>query len=226
MSKTITRLFDNITDAKSSVSELESICIPHTDISIVGSSPEPGWTGRKDMTGHEIAGHNSMTEAPAAGGVVSAHDAGKDAGTGAKLGGVVGGGAGLLAGLGMLAIPGIGPVVAGGWLISTVVGAVVGAAAGGAAGSLVGSLIQAGVSENDAHVYAEGVRRGGALVSARVDEQRQAEAEAALQRFRGVDAETRGADYRASGWASFDPEASARTDDRPSEQREPMFVRR
>jgi hypothetical protein len=52
----------------------------------------------------------------------------------------------------VLAIPGIGPVAAGGRLVSTLVGAVVAAAAGGAAGSLVGSLIQAGVSEEDAHV--------------------------------------------------------------------------
>jgi hypothetical protein len=65
----------------------------------------------------------------------------------------VGGAVGLLAGLGLLAIPGIGPVVAAGWLVSTAAGA----AAGGATGGLIGALTQAGVSEEDAHVYAEGV---------------------------------------------------------------------
>jgi hypothetical protein len=81
--------------------------------------------------------------------------------TGAGVGTAVGGAAGLLAGLGLLAIPGVGPVVAAGWLVATAVGAVAGAATGG----LIGGLTGAGVSEDDAHVYAEGVRRGGSLVA-------------------------------------------------------------
>ena len=64
----------------------------------------------------------------------------------------------------MMAIPGVGPVVAAGWLVSTLAGA----AAGGVAGSVVGALTQAGVSKEDADIYAEGLRRGGAVVSARV----------------------------------------------------------
>jgi hypothetical protein len=68
----------------------------------------------------------------------------------------------LLAGLGLLAIPGLGPVVAAGWLASTALGAV----AGGAAGGLIGALTAAGVSQEDAHVSAEGIRRGGTLVTA------------------------------------------------------------
>src|SRR5439155_20856442 len=94
---------------------------------------------------------------------VKATDAATAAGTGASIGTVVGGGAGLLAGLGMLEIPGIGPVVAAGWLVSTAAGAAAGAAAGG----LIGSLTGAGVSKEHAHIYAEGVRRGGSLVTAR-----------------------------------------------------------
>ena len=62
-----------------------------------------------------------------------------------------------------MAIPGVGPVVAAGWLVSTLAGA----AAGGVAGSVVGALTQAGVSEDDADIYAEGLRRGRAVVSAR-----------------------------------------------------------
>ena len=85
------------------------------------------------------------------------------AGTGAGVGAIVGGGAGLLAGLGIMAIPGLGPVVAAGWLAATLVGAVAGAAGGG----LIGGLVSSGVSEKDAHVYAEGVRRGGSLVTVR-----------------------------------------------------------
>ena len=86
-----------------------------------------------------------------------AEDAGKGAGIGAAVGGV----GGLLTGLGLMAIPGVGPVVAAGWLAATAAGAVTGAAVGGAAGGIIGGLTDAGVSEDDAHVYAEGVRRGG-----------------------------------------------------------------
>src|SRR3978361_1822412 len=67
-------------------------------------------------------------------------------------------------GLGLLAIPGVGPVVAAGGLAATAVGAAAGAGTGG----IVGVLTEAGVSKEDAPLYAEGVRRGGTLVSARV----------------------------------------------------------
>ncbi len=79
--------------------------------------------------------------------------------------------------------------------------AVVGAAAGGAPDGLVGSLRKAGVSEEHAHVYTEGVRRGGTLVSVRADDDRHERAERVLQTYGGVDATTRGAEYRAGGWA-------------------------
>ena len=78
----------------------------------------------------------------------------------------IGAGVGGAAGLGMLAIPGIGPVVAAGWLAATAAGAVAGAAAGG----LVGSFMSAGVDEEEAHYYAETVRRGGSVVSVKTSE--------------------------------------------------------
>jgi hypothetical protein len=67
-----------------------------------------------------------------------------------------------------MAIPGVGPVVAAGWLAATTLGAVTGAVACGAAGGLIGALTDSGVPEEHAHVYAEGVRRGGTLVTARL----------------------------------------------------------
>lgn len=66
-----------------------------------------------------------------------------------------------------MAIPGVGPVVAAGWLVA----ALTGAAVGGATGGLIGALSQqAGISDEEANLYAEGLRRGGALVSAKVDD--------------------------------------------------------
>ena len=91
-------------------------------------------------------------------------DRAEAAGAGAGVGAAVGGTAGLLAGLGLMAIPGVVPGVAAGWPVATLAGA----AAGGVAGSVVGALTQAGVSKEDADIYAEVLRRGGAVVSARV----------------------------------------------------------
>jgi hypothetical protein len=130
------------------------------------------------------------------------------AGTGATLGTVLGGGAGLLAGLGALAIPGVGPLVAAGWLVAAVTGAGAGAAAGGLLGALVGS----GVDEKDAHVYAEGVRRGGTLLSVRAEEARLQQAEAILARHQTVDISRRGADYSASGWSGYRDDDSLLSD--------------
>src|SRR3954469_13886583 len=155
MSIVVTRLFDTYEQAAQAVAELESSGVPHSDISIVANNAE----GR-------LGDSSRSTITSSAADVDRDHDAGTGAGTGATIGTVLGGGAGLLAGLGMLAIPGVGPVVAAGWLIATLAGAGVGAAAGG----LLGSLTGAGVSEQEAHVYAEGVRRGGTLVTVRTSE--------------------------------------------------------
>src|SRR5690606_17350696 len=119
------------------------------------------------------------------------------------------GGVGLLAGLGTLAIPGIGPVIAGGWLLATAIGALGGAAVGGAAGGLLGALANAGVPEEEAHVYAEGVRRGGTLVSVRADDSRADTVGAILTNAAGVDLDRRRDDYLAEGWTGFDEEAAA-----------------
>jgi hypothetical protein len=131
----------------------------------------------------------------------------------------VGGGVGLLAGLGMLAIPGVGPVVAAGWLVATAVGAAAGAAAGGATGGIIGAMTESGVPVADAHVYAEGVRRGGALVTARVADDRATAANAILQRSRSVDIGARRTAYRANGWAMFDDKAPLYTEAQVREER-------
>jgi hypothetical protein len=126
-------------------------------------------------------------------------DRAEGAGKGAGIGAGVGGAAGLLAGLGLLAIPGLGPVVAAGWLAATAVGAAAGAATGG----IVGALTEAGVSEADAHSYAEGVRRGGTLVSARVADAERSRLEAMLDES-AINLRDRSAAWQKAGWKSFD----------------------
>jgi hypothetical protein len=87
--------------------------------------------------------------------------AAEGAATGAIGGGVLGGVIGLLAGVGALAIPGVGPIIAGGTLASTLAGAGVGAAAGG----LLGALAGLGVPEEDARHFDQGFRAGATLVT-------------------------------------------------------------
>jgi hypothetical protein len=99
-------------------------------------------------------------------------------------------------------------VVAAGWLAATAVGAVAGAAAGGATGGLIGSLTSAGVSKEHANFYAEGIRRGGALVTARVDESLIVTAEAIMKRHGRIDPTTREKLYRDGGWKQFDENAA------------------
>ena len=115
----------------------------------------------------------------------------------------MGGTAGLLAGIGLLAIPGLGPVVAAGWLASTALGAV----AGGATGGIVGALVAAGVPEEHAHVYSEAVRRGGTLLSVRTDDIRAGKVHSILDRYQPIDPTWQGAEYRKTGWKQFDPNA-------------------
>jgi uncharacterized protein (TIGR02271 family) len=87
--------------------------------------------------------------------------AGEGAAAGAITGGALGGLVGLLAGIGALVIPGIGPIIAGGALASTLAGAGIGAAAGG----LLGALVGMGIPEEEARYYEVGLQEGGILVS-------------------------------------------------------------
>lgn len=180
--RTITALYDSYDDAKLTINDLEAVHIPHDAISILANHVD----GRDYVDARVKEG--------------------SAAGAGGTAGALVGGGAGLLAGLGMIAIPGIGPVVAAGWLAATAAGAVAGAGVGAIAGGLLGALAGEGVGAREAHLYAEGVRRGGCLVTARVAEDQIAVAEEILRK-RGVDLAVRENEYRAGGWKSFDDAA-------------------
>jgi uncharacterized protein (TIGR02271 family) len=166
---TISRLYKDHATGERVVSELERAGIPHKEISII-SNNESGWFNRdgSKRIDRDADGVDDRTEGAATG-----------AGIGATLGGV----AGLLAGLGLMAIPGLGPVVAAGWLASTAAVA----AAGGTAGGLIGALTQSGIGEDEAEGYAEGVRRGGTLVSVRVPETDRSRVESIMNRYSPMD---------------------------------------
>lgn len=194
MTTTITRLYDNYNDAEYVVRQLEAAGFRDTDVSVVASNRD-NWYATRET------------------------DAGEDASTGASIGAVIGGGVGLLTGLGIMAIPGVGPVVAAGWLVTTLAGAAAGGIIGGGTGGLIGALTASGVPERDAHVYAEGVRRGGTMVIARVDDARRVEAERIMDQRTYVDPALRRTEYEREGWKGFNP-------DFPADPRDPTFRER
>jgi hypothetical protein len=195
MTTTISRLYNSNSEARAAVRDLEAAGVKHSDISILASNADNWYDEKtKSFPDRDLDGKDDRAEGAAAGG-----------GIGAALGGT----AGLLAGLGIMAIPGVGPVVAAGWLVATLTGAL----AGGATGSLIGALSQhAGVSKEDAEIYAEGLRRGGALVSARVDDANATRLQAVMDRS-AVKISDRAAAYRKAGWSSYSPAAKPYTAD-------------
>lgn len=114
--------------------------------------------------------------------------AAEGAATGALSGGVLGGVLGLLVGVGALAIPGVGPVIAGGALASAlgIAGgtAVAGAGIGAATGGLLGALVGMGIPDVEARHFERGVREGGTLVTLEAAG-RETEARTILRRFGG-----------------------------------------
>jgi hypothetical protein len=138
---------------------------------------------------------------------------------GAEIGAALGGLGGLLTGLGLVAIPGIGPVVATGWLAATAAGA----AAGGLAGGALGVVSQAGVSGEEAHAIAECLRRGATLVTARVPDAERGRYEAILDRG-AINLQVRAAFYREAGWTSHDSNAEPYTPEEMQRERE-LYVR-
>lgn len=176
MAKTVIGLFDSMSEAREVVQELIDSGFQRDDISIVSRQDDKYVTERGD-------------------------DRTSGAAMGAGAGAAVGGMGGLLVGLSALAIPGVGPVIAAGPLATTLAGAVLGAAAGG----ILGALTDLGVPEEEAHYYAEGVRRGGALVSVETDDHMADRAAEIMGRYGAVDIDTRIKQWRQSGWTHFDP---------------------
>ena len=99
---------------------------------------------------------------------------------------------------------------------ATAAGAAAGAVAGGEAGGIIGGLTSSGVPERDAHFYAEGVRRGGTLVTAKVEDALAPEAEAILKRSNWVDPAKRRVSYEQQGWTGFEERLEPMTQSRSS----------
>jgi hypothetical protein len=188
----VTHAYDDASTAREVVAALEEAGFSSSEISIVAQREGAGVVSQTADEDHDGAT------------------------TGATIGLVAGTGAGLLASLGVVAIPGIGPLVAAGILATTLATA----AAGTLTGGLLGALVDYGVSPEHAEVYAENVRRGGTLVSVRAEGERLAEAEEIMQDFDPVDVSSRGESYRKEGWTGYDPDAPAYSDDETVRERD------
>jgi hypothetical protein len=143
MKKAVMCIVKDRSQAESVVAKLQSAGFSNNDISVL--LPNKG--GTKDFA------HEHHTKAP------------EGAVAGAGAGGALGGTLGLLAGVGVLAIPGLGPFIAAGPLLAALSGAAAGATVGGIAGSLVGF----GIPEIEAKRYEGKIRGGNLLISAHVE---------------------------------------------------------
>jgi|KBSMisStaDraftv2_1062788.scaffolds.fasta_scaffold86748_3 hypothetical protein len=185
MIKTVIGSFDRIDDADRAMQALRNAGFMGDDINLVANNVQRAADGpvRRDTPGTD--------------------DDHAGAATGAVAGGAIGGAAGLAVSIMGLAVPGIGPILAAGPIIA----ALAGAGAGAVAGGLIGSLTDLGVEEGHAEIYAESVRRGGSLVTVRVDETRADEAESILRSAGAIDIDKRVEAWRESGWTGYDPKA-------------------
>lgn len=166
MTTTVTGLFSTRELAADAVREIRAVGIANEEISIVTNDA-------RNQTEHGASPDGTLNN----------NMAGSGAGDGAAIGGIVGGSAGLLAGLGALTIPGLGPVLGVGWLLTTAIGTAIGASGGG----LIGALIGAGVNRDDAQLYVDRVRQGGTLVSARVADENVAAIESIMTKYNGLE---------------------------------------
>lgn len=136
-------IYRNRAEAERGVDELLSNGFRTEDISVLMAEN----AGTKDFA------HEKHTKTP------------EGATTGAGTGAVIGGTLGLLAGIGALAIPGLGPFIAAG----PIMGALAGAGTGGVIGGLIGALVGMGIPEYEAKRYEGMIREGGILVSVHCD---------------------------------------------------------
>jgi uncharacterized protein (TIGR02271 family) len=179
MATTVVGLFDDRDAAAEAVKDLREEGFQREQISMVAADPE----GKLKRYATDEAGDRS----------------GEGAAIGAVSGLALGGVLGYLLGAGIIFLP-LGFVAAG-----TVAAALGGAAVGAAAGGLVGAFIGMGIPREHAEVYAEGVRRGGTLVTVRCESEDGIKtASKVLDRDGAVDVEERGAAYRAEGFTRYD----------------------
>lgn len=186
--KVVVGLFDTFDAARDVVQEMVDNGFSRDNISLV----------THDREGEQGQSRRSVGEQT---------EAAEGAKFGTASGSIMGGIAGLLVGIGAFTIPGIGPLIGAGPIITALGSTVLGAGIGATAGSVIGALVGVGVPEEHAHSYAEGVRRGGSLVVVEASDIMVDRAYDIMQRHGAVDVNERARQWRQSGWTAFDSNA-------------------
>jgi hypothetical protein len=185
--KTVVGVYDDLEEARDVVDDLVEAGTPRDDISLV----------TRDVTGEYgeyLDEYDAVDESEIAEGAAEA----------AVGGAVVGGLTGVLVGLGALAVPGLGPVIAAGPIAAGLTGAGVGAVTGG----LLGALVEWGIPEEEAEYYAESVRRGSTLVAVRVADTEMDDVVTIMNDYDAVDVERRAQYWREEeDWQGYDADA-------------------
>src|SRR5450432_930719 len=162
MKKSVIGIVETQVQAERVVDDLQASGVPSTDISVLF----PDTRGTKDFA------HEHNTKAP------------EGAVAGVSAGGVIGGTVGLLAGIGALAIPGVGPLIAAGPLMAALSGAAAGAAIGGIAGGLIGL----GMPEFEAKAYEGKIHGGNILIAVHTEDgEHQKRAKLSFERYKAHD---------------------------------------
>jgi len=165
-------IYNSVTQAEQAVNRLLAAGYTNDSISVL----LPDNKSTKDFA------HEKNTKAP------------EGTTTGVTTGGVIGGTLGLLAGIGALAIPGLGPFIAAG----PIMGALAGLGVGGAVGGLIGALVGMGIPEFEAKRYQGRIKEGGVLLSVHCDTSEE------IKRAKDLLKETGAQDIASTGEASAD----------------------
>lgn len=173
-------IYPNVSSAEAAVDHLVAAGFSHSDVSVLMADAE---------STREFA-HQKETKAP------------EGTTTGVAAGGVIGGTLGLLAGIGTLAIPGVGPLIAAGPIMA----ALAGVGVGGAVGGLLGALIGLGIPEYEAKRYEGHVKNGGVLLSVHCNTSDDIKRAKEFLKASGAD------DISSSGEAAADKSGTVRRD--------------
>lgn len=180
MTTTVVALYDTLAEAQQATQDLVESGFNRDNISLAANDASGQYRrhlGDLQQTSKETGHHE---------------DAVVDVGAGALVGGI----SGLLVGLGVLLIPGIGPIIAAGPLITALMSTGIGTVTGG----LLGALIEMGIPTEQANSYVEGIRRGGVLLTVQTDDEGVDQAKEILDRHHPVNLNERTGQWQQEGW--------------------------
>lgn len=191
MSKTVVGLFNTVQQAENTVNDLVSAGVARDQINVIA----------KDTKGVNATTAPGTADSPLSmGRDMEEVEKGETVTQDTMAGALFGGAGGALIGVLALAIPGLGPLVAAGPIAATLAGMVTGAVGGAA----IGAFEQAGISKEDAHIYAESLKRGNTVVAVHTDDSNVAHVRDLLDKHGAMDVDARAEEYRSGGWSGFD----------------------